>query len=93
MASGADTHTHTYRRANQSNFKKPGAHGRRPRTPGLKKQNSGIKSTARLKVYYDKNPDSGMKSTARSKACYDKDPNSGIKSTVRTKACCDKDVK
>ena len=46
MGSGADTqtdrhththrHTHTYRHADQSHFKKPGAHGRRPRTPGLK---------------------------------------------------------
>ena len=29
-------HTHTYRRGNQINFKKPGARGRRPRAPGLK---------------------------------------------------------
>ena len=36
MASGADTHT--YRRANQSNFKKPGVHGQRPRVPGLKRR-------------------------------------------------------
>ena len=34
MTSGADTHT--YRRANQSNFKKPGARGLRSHAPGLK---------------------------------------------------------
>ena len=38
MASGADTrtHTHAYRHADQSNFKKPGARGQRPHAPGLK---------------------------------------------------------
>ena len=40
MASGANTQihtqTHTYQRANQNNFKKPGARGLRSCTPGLK---------------------------------------------------------
>ena len=38
MALGADTqtHTHTYRRVNQNNFKKPGARGLWPHAPGLK---------------------------------------------------------
>ena len=31
-----DTCTHTYQHANQNNFKKPGARGRRARAPGLK---------------------------------------------------------
>ena len=39
MASGADTHTdthtHTYRRVNQNNFKKPGARSLRPQAPCL----------------------------------------------------------
>ena len=36
MASGADTHTHTYTNVRGRNdFKKPGARGRRPRAPGL----------------------------------------------------------
>ena len=29
--------THTYRRANQSNFKKPGKHGLQPHAPDLKR--------------------------------------------------------
>ena len=38
---GGHTHTHTharaYRHADQNNFKKPGARGLQPRTPGLKR--------------------------------------------------------
>ena len=33
---GGHTDTHAYRRANQSNFKKPGARGQRLQAPGLK---------------------------------------------------------
>ena len=41
MASGADTHTHTHTHTHtnireRNDFKKPGARGLRPHTPGLK---------------------------------------------------------
>ena len=65
MASGADTQTHTYRRANQNNFKKQGAHGLWPRAPGLKiskqvrGQNYGerkqVKDEAQGLLYLEKN--------------------------------------